>query len=155
MYYLEFSQKLPLSLEESWNFFSSLSNLKVLTPGLLGFELPDDVKNSKMYAGQIISYRIRPLWNISLNWVTEITHIHEPYYFIDEQRFGPYKFWHHEHRFNPIPNGIEMIDKIYYKIPFGPIGKILHFLKVQQEIEAIFSYRHAKLENMFGSYSEN
>jgi ligand-binding SRPBCC domain-containing protein len=153
MYFLKFLQKLPLSLEDSWSFFSSPANLKILTPDHLGFEIQND-HNSKIYEGQIIDYIIRPLWNIPIQWVTEITHIQEHLYFIDEQRIGPYKFWHHEHRFYPIPNGVEMIDSIYYEMPFGPLGKAIHSLKIKQDIEAIFSYRHAKLKKMFGSYQE-
>jgi ligand-binding SRPBCC domain-containing protein len=107
-----------------------------------------------MYAGQIIAYTIQPIWNISIEWVSEITHLHEPYYFVDEQRFGPYKLWHHEHRFNSLPKGVEIIDKIYYKMPFGFLGKALHYFKVKQDLEAIFSYRHLKLESLFGTYSE-
>ena len=149
---LKHLQKLPISLEESWNFFSSPVNLKILTPERLGFEITNDLENKKMYAGQIIAYTIRPAFNLPLEWVSEITQVQEPYYFIDEQRFGPYKFWHHEHLFNPIPNGVEVVDIIYYKMPFGFLGKVLHHLKVKQDLEAIFSYRRAKLEKLFGPY---
>jgi ligand-binding SRPBCC domain-containing protein len=154
MYYLKYVQRLPLSLENCWDFFSSPTNLKSLTPSHLGFEIKNDLENTKMYAGQIIVYTIRPLWNIPLKWVTEITHAQEPYYFIDEQRFGPYKFWHHEHRFHPIPKGIEMVDTLYYTLPFGLLGKAFHSLKIKKDIEAIFSYRRVKLEKLFGPYSE-
>ncbi len=154
MFTLKYSQKLPLTLEDSWKFFSSPANLKILTPEHLRFEMTSDHENKKMYAGQIIAYTIRPLYNISLEWVTEITQVHEPYYFIDEQRFGPYKFWHHEHRFNSIPNGVEVTDTIYYKMPFGFVGKVLQFIKVKHDLEAIFSYRRAKLEKLFGVYFE-
>lgn len=104
----------------------------------------------KMYAGQIIGYTIRPIWNIPISWITEITHVQEPFYFIDEQRFGPYKFWHHEHRFHRVSNGVEMIDTVYYKMPFGFIGKALHRLKVRKELETIFTYRRKKMEELFG-----
>ncbi|MBA3603920.1 MAG: SRPBCC family protein, partial [Parachlamydiaceae bacterium] len=105
MFTLKYLQKIPLSLEESWDFFSSPKNLKILTPEHLGFEILNDLGNKKMYPGQIITYNVRPILNIPLEWVTEITHVQEPNYFVDEQRFGPYKFWHHEHHFKPIPNG--------------------------------------------------
>lgn len=152
MYSLTYLQKLPLSLEDSWNFFSSPANLKILTPDHLRFEITNNLENRKMYAGQIIAYTIRPLWNLPLEWISEITHVQEPYYFIDEQRFGPYKFWHHEHRFHSIPEGVEMTDTIYYKLPLGPLGKIFHALKVKHDLAAIFSYRQAKLEKMFGPH---
>jgi ligand-binding SRPBCC domain-containing protein len=151
---LKYLQKVPLSLEESWNFFSSPANLKILTPEHLGFEITNDLENRKMYAGQIIAYTIRPVLNFPIEWVTEITEVQEPHYFIDEQRFGPYKFWHHEHRFSQIPNGVEMVDSVYYKMPFGVLGKALHYLKVKKDLETIFSYRQKKLEQLFGPYIE-
>lgn len=151
MYCLKFTQKLPISLNECWDFFSRPQNLKTITGEHLGFEITNDCQDTKMYPGQIISYIIRPLWNLPIEWVTEITHVQEPYYFIDEQRFGPYKFWHHEHRFYEIPNGVEIIDMVYYQMPFGIIGKIVHSLKVKKDLNAIFSYRRAKLEKLFGS----
>ena len=149
---LKYLQKLPLSLEESWFFFSSPANLKVLTPEHLGFEITNDLENRKMYPGQIIAYIVRPLWGLPLEWVSEITHVQEPYYFIDEQRCGPYQIWHHEHRFASIPNGVEMSDVVYYKMPFGFLGNAFHSLKVKHDLEAIFSYRNAKLEKLFGPY---
>lgn len=155
MYQLKYSQKLPLSIDESWDFFSSPDNLKILTPEHMGFEITNRHESRKMYAGQIIAYTIRPLWNIPLEWVTEITHVQKPEYFIDEQRFGPYKFWHHEHRFFPIPQGVELIDIIHYKLPFGFLGKMIHSFKVKNDLDKIFSYRKAKLEKMYGIYQES
>lgn len=155
MFKLHFTQKIPLSLEESWDFFSSPVNLKILTPEHLKFEVTNDYDSKKMYAGQIIAYKIRPLFNFPLEWVSEITHVQAPFYFVDEQRFGPYKFWHHEHRFHSIQNGVELEDIIYYKLPFGFLGKILNSLKIKQDLEAIFAYRRQKLEQLFGPYEED
>ena len=107
-----------------------------------------------MYAGQIISYIIRPVCRIPIEWITEITHVQEPYYFVDEQRFGPYKMWHHEHRFETIPKGVKMTDTVYYKLPFGFLGRILNSFKVKKDVEAIFAYRNAKLLQLFGPYTE-
>lgn len=152
MYCLKYIQRLPISLPDCWEFFSKPDNLKIITPEHLKFDIACD-PNTKMYAGQIIEHVIQPLWGISLNWVTEITHVHEPHYFIDEQRFGPYKFWHHEHRFKAILNGVEMSDIIYYKLPYGPLGKVIHFFKVQKDLKKIFAYRYSKLEKIFGLYT--
>lgn len=140
-----------MKLEECWDFFSSPQNLKLLTPEYLRFEMCDTQESCKMYPGQIITYTIRPL-GFSMGWVTEITHVQQPDYFIDEQRFGPYTFWHHEHRFYPCSGGVEMVDTIYYKLPFGFLGKALHYLKVKKDLKAIFSYRSAKLDEMFGTF---
>lgn len=151
MYCLTYKQKLPISLQECWDFFSTPANLITITPQHLNFEITNE-SDIKMYAGQIIGHIIRPIWGIPLEWITEITHVQEPHYFIDEQRFGPYKFWHHEHRFISTSNGVEMFDTVYYKLPYGPLGKVIHKLKVKNDLEAIFAYRHSKLEEKFGLY---
>jgi ligand-binding SRPBCC domain-containing protein len=154
MHILRYSQKLPLSLEECWKFFSSPRNLEIITPEHLGFEIMNDQDLITMYPGQIIHYTIKPLWSIPIQWVTEITHVQKFDYFIDEQRVGPYKLWHHEHRFEPIVNGVLMHDTVYYQLFFGPLGRVLNFLIIKKEVEAIFDYRKSKLENLFGLYSE-
>lgn len=152
MHYLTFTQRLPLTLDEAWHFFSSPANLKIITPEYLKFEMIGLEEDKETYAGQIITYRVRPLFNIPLQWITEITQIQKPYYFIDEQRFGPYSFWHHEHRFQAIQGGIEMVDIIYYKLPLGPLGSLLNHIKVKKDIEKIFSFRQKKLEQLFGAF---
>ncbi len=154
MYCLKYYQKLPITLEKSWDYFSSPVNLKFLTPSYLDFCITNDLEGKLMYPGQIITYTIRPFLNIPIEWVTEITQVEKPYYFIDEMRFGPYKFWHHEHRFKEIENGIEMIDTIYYKLPFSYIGQLLNSLKVKSDIEKIFFYRKKVLEDLFGPYNK-
>jgi ligand-binding SRPBCC domain-containing protein len=151
---IKYQQKLPISLEDCWDFFSSPENLKILTPEYLGFEIMNELGNRKMYAGQIIAHKVRPVFNIPFEWITEITHVQHPHYFVDEQRFGPYKFWHHEHHFNAIPHGVEAVDIISYKMPYGFIGRVLNHFKVKKDIDAIFSYRKAKLETLFGIYHE-
>ena len=151
---VKYLQNIPLSLEQSWDFFSSPANLKILTPEHLGFEITNDLGDRKMYPGQIISYKVRPIFNIPLEWVSEITHVQKPYYFVDEQRFGPYKYWHHEHHFKSIPNGVESMDIIYFKMPLGFIGNAFFKFKVKKDLEKIFSYRREKLEKLFGPYLE-
>lgn len=153
MYYMEYSQKLPISIQESWSFFSSPANLKIITPPNLGFQITNE-KIDEMYPGQIISYTIRPFGNLKMEWVTEITHVREPFYFVDEQRYGPYKFWHHEHWFYSLNDGVKIIDKIYYQMPFGILGKILHKFRIKSDLEKIFSYRSAKLSEIFGFYNK-
>ena len=120
----------------------------MITPDHLGFEMITP-SEGKMYAGQIIAYHIRPIFNLPIEWVTEITHVREPHYFIDEQRIGPYRLWHHEHVFIPVPGGVEMRDIITYQMPFGFLGKLLHAVKVKKDLEGIFAYRRAKLIEMF------
>lgn len=149
MYQLKYNQKLPIGLEEAWDFFSKPKNLSVITPDYLRFEMTTESQGS-IYPGQIIAYRIRPILNIPIEWVTEITHVKELNYFIDEQLVGPYRLWHHEHWFKSTPHGVEMNDIITYKMPFGPFGKLLNDVKVKKDLASIFAYRREKLRELFG-----
>ncbi len=148
---LETIQNLPISQKEAWNFLSDPRNLKTITPDYMGFEIVSGAA-SKMYAGQILQYIVTPLLNIPLNWVTEITHIREGEYFVDEQRFGPYSLWHHKHFIKPIKNGVEMIDIVDYKVPFGILGQLVQPFLVRPKLEEIFEYRKNALVRIFGKY---
>ncbi len=149
MHILKTYQRLPISIEEAWDFFSSPKNLKIITPPYMGFDITSG-GDEKMYAGQIITYIVKPLLGIPMEWVTEITYVQEPYYFVDEQRFGPYSLWHHKHFFKSIPGGIEMQDIVHYKIPFGPLGKLMNHLFIKHKLKEIFDFRYQILEQKFG-----
>ena len=149
---LFYSQKLPISIDEAWDFLSSPNNLKLITPESMNFKIIDWDKK-KAYPGQIIQYTVSPVLGIKIKWVTEITQVIRNNYFIDEQRFGPYSFWHHKHFIKEIDNGILMDDVIHYKIPFGLIGRILNKIYVQNKLDKIFKYRENKLNEIFGNYS--
>ena len=146
---LEKSQDFPITIEECWEFFSNPSNLKIITPDYMGFEIID-LEKTKMYAGQIIKYNVTPLLGLNMNWVTEISHVKKNSFFVDEQRFGPYKFWHHKHKFEIIENGIRVIDILDYSLPCGPIGKLFHPILIKPKLEEIFNYRERKLIEIFG-----
>ncbi len=150
---LQKTQKINLSISEVWDFISSPKNLKEITPDYMGFEIITDLPE-KMYAGQIIQYKVTPLLNIPMSWCTEITHVKEHEYFVDEQRQGPYKFWHHQHHIKPIKNGVEMLDIVHYQAPFGIIGELGTPLIVTKKLEEIFEYRFNKLIQLFGEYKE-
>ncbi len=145
IYTLFSEQTLDISLEKAWNFFSSPKNLAKITPGDMGFKITSG-EPGKMFPGQIISYKIKILPFGSSNWVTEITQVEDLSYFIDEQRFGPYKMWHHEHHFSETEKGTKMTDKISYKIPFGFVGRWAHSLFIKKKLVHIFSYRSKILE---------
>lgn len=151
VYQIKTSQKLPISLEKAWDFLSSPYNLKTITPPHMGFNIINGVtENDKMFAGQIIVYKLSPLPGYKTEWVTEITHVKEGEYFIDEQRFGPYALWHHKHNLKSIDGGVLMEDTIHYKLPFGILGKIAHSLFIKRQLKQIFDYRHKTLEALFG-----
>ena len=142
-------QHLPITIEEGWSFLSNPKNLSTITPDYMKFKITDcDLRS--VYQGQIIQYIVRPIMNIPLKWVTEITHVVHEKYFVDEQRFGPYSLWHHKHFIKEIDGGIEMEDVIHYKIPFGPLGVLANYLFVQKKLGSIFVYRRKKLIELFG-----
>lgn len=147
IYTLEVKQILTISLAEAWEFFSSPRNLAKITPAHMGFRITSGVPE-KMYPGQIISYKVAPFPGFNTNWVTEITQVSEGSYFIDEQRFGPYSMWHHEHRFEVQNGGILMTDRVSYKLPFGIFGQIAHALFVKKQLEQIFEFRIDVMENL-------
>ena len=151
IYNLQSKQKLPISVNKAWDFLSSPINLKKITPEYMGFNIISGA-DRKIYPGQIIQYIVTPLFGIKTKWVTEITHVQENKYFVDEQRFGPYALWHHKHFIKPIEGGIEMEDIVDYKIPFGLIGQLAHPILIKPKLKEIFDYRHDKLIEIFGEF---
>lgn len=146
---LHFTQLLPANLETVWDFFATPDNLNLLTPPELQFETL--TAPSRMYAGQMIAYRIRVLPGIRVRWLTEITHVSERDYFVDEQRLGPYQLWHHEHRFVAKNGGVEMTDHVTYALAFGPLGELVHQLWVRRTLARIFAFRREKIAAHFAA----
>ncbi len=151
IYTLHTKQNLPISLEEAWNFLSSPENLKVITPDYMGFHILSGA-GRPMFPGQIIQYIVTPVAGIKTKWVTEITHVKDLEYFVDEQRFGPYSLWHHKHFIREIEGGVEMEDIVDYKLPFGILGQMVHPFLVAPKLNEIFEYRRKKLIELFGDY---
>lgn len=149
VYSLQTIQQLPVSIDVAWEFFSSPKNLQKITPDHLGFKIISKHHGEKMYAGQIIEYKVKPVLGIPLYWMTEITHVEDKKYFIDEQRFGPYSLWHHQHHFKENDKGVEMTDIVHYKLPLGFLGDIAHVLFVKNQLKQIFDYRHQVVEKLF------
>lgn len=148
LYRLSRIQYLPISIEKSWHFFSNPSNLSEITPSWLSFKLTQEVPEN-IHAGMIISYKLKPLPRIPFNWVTEITHLRKPEFFVDEQRLGPYKFWHHQHLFKTYGDGTEMTDIVHYAMSYGILGDLINRLIVSPRLENIFDYRYEKLKRIF------
>ncbi|MGQ1787175.1 MULTISPECIES: SRPBCC family protein [unclassified Saccharicrinis] len=137
------------SPEQLWDFISSPVNLKKITPASMGFEITSGSLPVKMYAGMIISYRVKPLPGYSTTWVTEITHIEPGKYFVDEQRQGPYSLWHHEHLLEVVKGGVKMTDIISYAPPFGILGRIANAVLIKNQLKKIFDYRVEAISKIF------
>jgi len=142
-------QVVRASLEEVWDFFSTPRNLDALTPDELSFRIVGEIAET-MYEGQIIEYRVRFIKGIWSRWVTEITHVRDKSFFVDEQRLGPYKLWHHEHHFIPEGDGVRLVDRITYVIGFGFLGDLVDRLWVHRKLARIFDYRQEKTATLFG-----
>lgn len=142
-------QILPISLDDAWTYFSVPGNLNEITPPDMGFKTLSNLKLEKAYAGQIITYHVSPLLGIPMFWMTEITHVRDKEYFVDEQRFGPYAFWHHQHFFTAVEGGVLMEDIVHYKLPLGILGAIAHSVFVKRKLQNIFDYREKVLKTMF------
>lgn len=145
---LEARQTLPIDAAQAWDFFSRPENLARITPPNLGFEVTSALPE-RMYAGLMVTYRVSPFGGLKVPWVTEITHVREPEFFVDEQRSGPYRLWHHQHRFRPVAGGIEMTDLVHYQLPFGPLSDLFAGWLVEKRVAAIFAYRRQVLDELF------
>lgn len=151
LYTFKKEQQVNTTLDAAWDFFSSPKNLKEITPEYMGFKITSDLGNGKMYAGQLITYIVTPLLGIPLRWATEITQVKDKEYFIDEQRFGPYAFWHHQHWFEENETGVLMKDVVTYGLPLGFIGRIGNQILVKSKLEEIFDYRVKVVNKIFNS----
>ncbi len=151
-YQFKKEQKVNASMEDIWDFISSPRNLKEITPEYMGFNITSKDLPEKMYEGMIISYLVSPILGIKTNWVTEITHVKDLQYFVDEQRVGPYSIWHHQHFIEPISNGVLMRDIVSYEPPFGFLGAIANSLIIKGKLQEIFDYRTIAVEKKFGIF---
>ena len=137
------------SIGEVWDFISSPKNLKEITPDYMGFEITSKNLPERIYPGMIISYTVKPVLGMKMIWVTEITHIEEMRYFVDEQRIGPYSIWHHQHFVEPACQGVLMTDIVSYAPPLGFLGAFANTIFISKQLDTIFNYRENKLEKQF------
>jgi ligand-binding SRPBCC domain-containing protein len=151
IFVLQSSLLVKASLDEVWNFISVPENLSKITPPEMNFKITFQSALDKMgmYAGQIISYKVSPMPFYRASWVTEITQVQEKKFFIDEQRFGPYSFWHHQHIISETDGGVEMKDIVSFRLPFGGLGNMLGGWFVKKQLMKIFSYRTARMQSLF------
>ncbi len=142
-------QRIQALPEDLWRFIATPSNLSKITPASMGFEILSPNLPDLMYEGMIIHYRVRPLPFYTTEWVTEITHIKPGEYFVDEQRVGPYKMWHHQHLLQADADGVQMTDIVSYQLPLGAIGTLGNHLLVKHRLKQIFDFREKALAQCF------
>ena len=149
IHYLFREQVIPGSADDVWKFFCQPKNLNAITPPDMNFEIISG-GNVGMYVGQMIEYRVEFMRGLRSLWLTEITHVRDCNYFVDEQRVGPYRLWHHEHIFELVSGGIRMTDKVTYVLPLGTLGDVVHAVWVGRRLNYIFDYRQKKIVELFG-----
>jgi len=150
VYQIHRKQFIPAQPPEVWDFFSRPQNLATITPGNMKFQVLSAANSAHIYPGQVIEYKVFPLFGIPVYWKNEIMQVKETELFVDEQRKGPYKLWHHQHYFKAVEGGVEMTDIVYYELPLGWLGRLAHVLFVQKRLEDIFEFRRRKTEEIFG-----
>ena len=148
-------QLVKTNIDDLWNFMSSPKNLQKITPQNMGFIITSNNKDEIMYPGMIISYKVTPILNIPLTWITEITQVKDKKFFVDEQRVGPYKMWHHEHIFKVQDNGVLMKDIITYIPPFGILGEVANYLFINKRVNEIFDFRSKVLEEIYNTSNKD
>jgi ligand-binding SRPBCC domain-containing protein len=154
IHYLKNVQKIPVSVEEAWKFFSNPHKLLAITPPSLNLKMTNELFGDEVYAGQVMTYTVKPVLGIPLSWLTEITHVERLKLFVDEQRKGPYRLWHHQHHFKNIEGGVEMTDLVHYQLPLGILGNIAYALTVKNQLKEIFTYRYFKINELFGDWKD-
>ena len=150
IYEIHTKQKLPITKKEAWDFLSNPKNLQKIMPDEMGFEIISGA-DDKMYTGQIIQYNVTPLPFFKTRWVTEITHVEKPNFFVDIQLSGPYKLWHHKHFIHEIDGGVEIEDIVHFALPLGWLGQMVKPLLVQPKLNEIFKAREEKMTELFGT----
>lgn len=150
VYRLQRKQLLSTDIHTAWKFFTDPENLSKITPGYIKFTITKQT-SFEMYPGMLLYYKIKPLLKLTMTWITEITQVYEPVWFLDEQRKGPYRMWRHQHIFKEADGGVEMEDIMDYAMPFGLLGRLVHFLVVAKKLEGIFDFRREALEKIFNS----
>ncbi len=146
------TQVVPVPLDQAWSFFSDASNLPRITPPWLDFRLESELPE-RAHAGMIAVYRVRVAPGVRVRWVTEITHLEAERFFVDEQRFGPYRFWHHQHHFRAVDSGTEIRDIVHYAVPLGPLGRVVDRVRIAAQVEEIFAFRRQVLIRILGEES--
>jgi len=142
-------QFLPIDKKEAWDFFSSPTNLTLMTPPEMDFKILTSLSSGEIFDGMKIDYRVKPLFGISMHWQTEIKKVENQRSFTDTQIKGPYEIWEHTHIFSESNDGVLMQDVVNYKLPLGYIGVMMNSILIRKKIENIFEYRKKVLQKLF------
>ena len=151
---LTYSQRIPVSIESAWSFFSSPENLARITPPEMFFRITNGSAGQQVYEGMLITYTLYPFMMLPVQWETEITRVERPFFFEDRQKSGPYADWLHRHEFQEIYGGVEMTDRIDYVMPFGTFGDLVNALIVRRRLDEVFAFRKRKTGEILGTMKQ-
>jgi ligand-binding SRPBCC domain-containing protein len=142
---LESRRWLPLARSDVFAFFAAPGNLARITPSWLGFRLLTE--RPTMAAGAVLDYRI--LWGgVPLAWRTYVREYDPPYRFVDVQVRGPYARWEHRHLFLEERGGTWVEDRVTYRLPLGPVGRLVHALLVRRQLARIWEHRWRRIAEL-------
>jgi len=142
---------LEAPLDQVFDFFSRAQNLALMTPSWMDFQIVSDASAGPR-AGETIDYKIK-VGPLSMRWRTRFLAWEPGARFIDNQERGPYRLWHHEHRFSAEGDRTRMEDIVHYTLPLGPLGRLMHRLFVAGQLRRIFSFRAATIALRFAAGS--
>ena len=151
IYTFKQTQLIPASLDVVWDFFFTPGNLELITPPEVNFKTILQTGGFRMYSGQLISYRLSPFRFLRVQWTTEIKNVTPKSYFVDDQKFGPFAMWYHQHFFKEKDGGVEMIDEVNYAVSFGLVGRLANSLLVENQVKNIFKFRAEAVDRIFKS----
>jgi ligand-binding SRPBCC domain-containing protein len=149
---LKMTQNIPAGIGEVWELFSNPHNLLQLTPPYMAMKITSAGDHATLFPGQLISYRLKPLWGLPVQWTTEIKAVEFERSFIDAQKKGPYRLWEHQHFFKAIEGGVAMTDHVTYLNPMGIGGRMMNGLFIRRQLRRIFEYRYRQVEKIFGEW---
>jgi hypothetical protein len=141
-------QHLGRPLDEVFAFFAEARNLERITPSWLRFEVRS-AEPIEMEAGALIDYRLR-VHGVPLGWTSQIEVWEPGRQFVDRQLRGPYRLWHHRHRFEAVQGGTRITDEVHYAVPFGIVGELVHPLFVRRDLERVFDHRQVAVRELLG-----
>lgn len=146
---LYYQQSLNMSQDKAWQFFSSPKHLNSITPDFFNI-IPTSKVPDEIYGGLMISYNMKAVFGMPMSWLSEISHCDSPHYFVYQQRIGPFKFWSHEVRLTINESKIQLEDIVFYSMPFGILGDLMHKLLIQKKLTDIFETRQSYLKQHWG-----
>jgi ligand-binding SRPBCC domain-containing protein len=144
---LERRQIIPCARSEVFAFFCDAKNLQRITPASLHFQIQEP-HGVAVHQGMLIDYKLR-LYGLPFHWQSRIESFEPDVRFVDVQLRGPYRAWRHLHEFRDISGGTEMLDRVDYSLPLGPLGSFGHWAFVERTLSRIFDYRRDVIESIF------